>query len=61
MIWRVVVSEPTRGQSYHEIVEHWSLNDLDDANCVITAIENGQVRSQRAAEAARPRTPTKRR
>ncbi len=54
MIWRVVTSEPTRGQQYYEIVEHWSIDDLDDANCVIDAIEDVHARRAAADAAARP-------
>ena len=54
MIWRVVTSEATR-QSYYEIVEHWTLDDLDDANCVIDAIELAHAQQHAAHEQARPR------
>jgi hypothetical protein len=47
----VVTSEPTRGQSYHEICEFWSFDDLDHANCVIDAYELAQLK-QRATAAA---------
>lgn len=55
MIWRVVTSEITRGQSYYEIVEFWSLDDLDDANCVIDAYELAQAQQHAAQEQARSR------
>lgn len=50
MIWRVICSEVTRGQSYHEIVTLWSLNDLDDANCVIDAHELAHMKAQAAQQ-----------
>jgi hypothetical protein len=53
MIWRVIVSEPTRGQSYAEIVERWTIDDLDDANCVLDALEDAQRRQQEQADKRR--------
>lgn len=37
--------------SAHEIFEHWDLDTVDDANCVIDAIEGAQARMAAAAEA----------
>jgi len=48
MIWRCVVSEVTRGQSYHEIVSYWTIDDVDDCNCVIDAFEDVQARRAQA-------------
>lgn len=48
----MVTSEPTRGQSYYEICEHWSFDDLDHANCVIDAYELAQMKQRAAADAA---------
>jgi hypothetical protein len=33
----------TRGQSYYEIIEHWTIDDVDHANCVIDAIEDAHA------------------
>lgn len=49
----MVTSEVTRGQSYHEICEHWTIDDLDHANCVIDAFELAQAKQRAAAEAQR--------
>lgn len=45
----MVTSEVTR-QSYHEICEYWSFDELDHANCVIDAFEDAQARQRAAAE-----------
>jgi hypothetical protein len=42
-----------RGQSYREITEHWSIDDLDDAGMVLDAIEDAQARMQQAVERKR--------
>jgi hypothetical protein len=49
-IWRVVTSDITR-QSYWEICEHWSFDELDQANCVIDAFELAQARLPRPGAA----------
>ncbi len=46
----MVTSEVTR-QSYYEITEHWTFDELDQANCVIDAFEAAQERQRAAAEA----------
>lgn len=38
-----------RGQSYIEIIERWTLDDLSDANEVLDAIDEAQAR-QRASK-----------
>lgn len=37
--------------SAHEIFEHWDLDMVDDANCVIDAYDGAQARMHAEAEA----------
>jgi hypothetical protein len=37
-------------QSYYEITEHWTIEEVFDANTVIDAIEGAQARARRASE-----------
>jgi hypothetical protein len=45
----VVTHESTRGQQYHSITEHWTLDDLLDANEVLDAIDEAHQRQMKAA------------
>lgn len=52
-IWRVV-THPQMHQSYHEVVEFWTIDDLLDANQILDAIESAQARAdQKASRAAK--------
>lgn len=50
MIWRVVTHEATSGQSYVEINERWTLDDLLDANEILDAIDGARARQRKVAE-----------
>jgi hypothetical protein len=44
-----------RGQSAHEIFEHWDIDRVDDANCILDAMGDAKARMNAAAEAAAKR------
>jgi hypothetical protein len=48
-IWRVCTHEYMK-QSYHEVCELWTIDDLLDANQVLDAIENAQAWARADAE-----------
>lgn len=59
MIFRVVTHEVGRGQQYADILQRWTIDDLDDWNCVIDAIEDAQ-RQDMAAREKRAQQPKRR-
>ena len=53
MIWRLVTHETMRGQSYKEITETWLIEEVLDANTILTAYDNAHRAQQQELDAQR--------
>lgn len=51
-VYRIVTHEATRGQQLSDILERWTLDDVDAMNEVLNGIDDSQARTAARAAAA---------
>ncbi len=56
-VYRIITHEATRGQQLSDILERWTLDDVDAVNVTLDGIDDANARAQAraAAEAAKKR------